>query len=309
MARTPEHWSNPRRRPADGSTARVGRAPMDAGRERPEPAPNRRTVGPRSAVITVMVRAAAAASRGLKRDFGELEDLQIKEKAPGDFVTAADVRTQRMLRESLLHARPEYGFLGEEGDGVAGDGVNRWIVDPVDGTTNFMHGLPHFAISIALERDGDVIAGVVYQPLTDEVYWAEKGAGAWLDAPNMRSRRLRVSGRKALADSLLATGIPFRKGGDHDRFMGTLRAAMASTTGVRRWGAASLDLAFVAAGRFDAFWEFDLSPWDVAAGNLLVKEAGGQVTDLSGAPYALGGPSLLASNAGLHGPMVDLMRG
>ena len=168
---------------------------MAPGRERSGP-PERRSLAVRSATITVMIRAAFAAAKNLKRDFGEVEQLQVSEKGPGDFVSHADIKAERTLRAELSRTRPEYGFLGEEGGETKGDGRNRWIVDPLDGTTNFLHGVPHFAISIGLEREGEIIAGVIYQPISDELFWAEKGNGAFIDTPNARSRRLRVSGRK-----------------------------------------------------------------------------------------------------------------
>jgi myo-inositol-1(or 4)-monophosphatase len=281
---------------------------MAPGRERSGP-PERRSLAPRSATITVMIRAAFAAAKNLKRDFGEVEHLQISEKGPGDFVSHADIKAERVLRTELLKTRPDYGFLGEEGTEIKGDGRNRWIVDPLDGTTNFLHGVPHFAISIGLERDGEIIAGVVYQPISDELFWAEKGNGAFIDTPTARSRRLRVSGRKDPARALVGTGIPHIGKGDHSAYFSKLAAVTAQTAGVRRWGAAALDLAFVAAGRFDAFFEFNLSPWDVAAGILLVREAGGFVGDLSGQPYALGDASILASNAGLRDSMIEVLTG
>jgi myo-inositol-1(or 4)-monophosphatase len=292
----------------DRPVARVGRAPMAPGRERSGP-PERRSLATRSATITVMIRAAFAAAKNLKRDFGEVENLQISEKGPGDFVSHADIKAERVLRAELLKTRPEYGFLGEESTELKGDGRNRWIVDPLDGTTNFLHGVPHFAISIGLERDGEIIAGVVYQPISDELFWAEKGSGAFIDTPAARSRRLRVSGRKDPARALVGTGIPHIGKGDHASYHAKLAAVTAKTAGVRRWGAAALDLAFVAAGRFDAFFEFGLAPWDVAAGLLLVREAGGFVGDISGQPYVLGGPSILASNAGLRDSMVEILTG
>jgi myo-inositol-1(or 4)-monophosphatase len=301
--------SGPRRtgaRPGDKPVARVGRAPLNVGRERSGP-PERRSLAPRSATITVMIRAAFEAAKGLKRDFGEVEHLQVSTKGPGDFVSRADLHSQRVVKDRLLLSRPEYGFLGEEGGNVKGDGRHRWIVDPLDGTTNFLHGLPHFAISIALERDGEIVAGVIYAPISDELFWAEKGSGAFVDTPYARSRRLRVSARKDLLQSLIGTGSPFAGKHDHERYVRTLRPVMAATAGVRRWGVASLDLAFVAAGRFDAFWEFDLQPWDVAAGVLLVREAGGLVVDVTGAPYTLGSSSILASNANLGDRMVELL--
>ena len=279
---------------------------MAPGRERSGP-PERRSLAVRSATITVMIRAAFAAAKFLKRDFGEVEHLQISEKGPGDFVSHADIKAERTLRAELSRTRPEYGFLGEEGGETKGDGRNRWIVDPLDGTTNFLHGVPHFAISIGLEREGEIIAGVIYQPISDELFWAEKGNGAFVDTPNARSRRLRVSGRKDPARGLVATGIPHIGKGGHAAYFGKLAAVTERTAGIRRWGAASLDLAFVAAGRYDAFFEFGLQPWDVAAGLLLVREAGGVIGDIAGKPYELGGPSLLASNFGLRDSMVEIL--
>ena len=281
---------------------------MAPGRERSGP-PERRSLAPRLATITVMIRAAFAAAKNLKRDFGEVEHLQISEKGPGDFVSHADIKAERTVRTELLKTRPDYGFLGEEGTEIKGDGRNRWIVDPLDGTTNFLHGVPHFAISIGLERDGEIIAGVVYQPVSDELFWAEKGNGAFIDTPTARSRRLRVSGRKDAARALVGTGIPHLGKGDHPAYFAKLAAVTAQTAGVRRWGAAALDLAFVAAGRFDAFFEFNLSPWDVAAGLLLVREAGGFVGDIAGQPYALGDASILASNVGLRDSMIEILTG
>lgn len=309
MPQPPSHRSGgPHGGPRHGDrpVARVGRAPLSS-RERSAPQ-SRRTETPKSPTLMVMVRAAFAAARSLKRDFGEVEHLQFTEKGPGDFVSNADIYAQKVIREHLLRARPDYGFLGEEGQPAAGNGTHRWIVDPLDGTTNFMHGLPHFAISIALEHQGEIAAGLVLNPATDELFWAEKGAGAFLETPSsIRSRRLRVAGRRTLQNALLATGIPYPAKGRHDEYLRTLQPAMAGTSGVRRFGAAALDLAFVAAARVDGFWELDLSPWDVAAGILLVKEAGGVVSDLAGAPYQLGGPSILASNFELHEPLSKLL--
>jgi len=279
---------------------------MAPGRERAGP-PERRSLAVRSATITVMIRAAFAAAKNLKRDFGEVEQLQVSEKGPGDFVSHADIKAERTLRAELARTRPEYGFLGEEGGETKGDGRNRWIVDPLDGTTNFLHGVPHFAISIGLEREGEIIAGVIYQPISDELFWAEKGNGAFIDTPNARSRRLRVSGRKEPARALVGTGIPHLGKGDHAAYLAKLGVVMAKTAGVRRWGAAALDLAFVAAGRFDAYFEYGLQPWDVAAGMLLVREAGGMISDANGQPYELGGPSLLATNGSMRDAMVEML--
>jgi myo-inositol-1(or 4)-monophosphatase len=204
----------------------------------------------------------------------------------------------------LQKARPGYGFLAEEGGTEAGsDGSNRWIIDPLDGTTNFLHGIPHFCISVALERDGELIAGMIYEPLRDEMFFAEKGSGAFVN-----HKRLRVSGRRSLADSVIGTGIPFRERGDHPHYLNLLETVMANTAGVRRFGAAALDLAYVAAGRFDGFFEFGLSPWDVAAGIVIVREAGGFVTEIDGGKNMLTNGSILASNDMLRLPLGKLLR-
>jgi myo-inositol-1(or 4)-monophosphatase len=209
------------------------------------------------------------------------------------------------LREELQKARPGFGFLMEEsGEAKGSDPDHRWIVDPLDGTTNFLHGLPHFAISIALQAKGEIVAGLVYDPAKDELFWAEKGGGAFCN-----DRRMRVSGRKQLPESLLSTGIPFIGHGDRPRFLRQLDAAMRETSGVRRLGAAALDLAYVAAGRYECFWEEDLSSWDIAAGILLVKEAGGYVSDMKGGQTMLQTGSVLASNGTLHAPLQALLGG
>ena len=263
----------------------------------------------RSPVINSMIRAADRAARGLKRDFGEVANLQVSRKGPADFVSTADLKAEKVLREELHKARPDYDFLMEEsgasrargGEGSA-EG-RRWIVDPLDGTTNFLHGLPHFAISIGLEERGEIIAGVVYDPAKDEMFYAERGSGAYLN-----DRRLRVSGRSHLAESVFATGIPFKGAGDPEKFQAELEVFMRETAGVRRWGTASLDLAYVAAGRYEGFWERGLKPWDVAAGQLLVREAGGYVTALDGRPFKLEGDTVLAVNDSLHPTIVKLLR-
>src|SRR5205807_8958884 len=232
-----------------------------------------------------MTSAALKAARGLVRDFGEVEQLQVSIKGPGEFVSTADLKAERTLRNELHRARPGYGLLFEEGGTAEGsDPRHRWIVDPLDGTTNFLHGIPHFAISIALERDGEIIAGVVYEPIHDEMFWAEKGIGAYLN-----DRRLRVSARRQLGEALIGTGIPFGGRGDHPAYLATLAGVAAATSGVRRLGAAALDLAYVAAGRYDGFWEFGLFPWDIAAGLLLVRDAGGCVSDLAVGPNIVTG--------------------
>ncbi|HXC56024.1 MAG TPA: inositol monophosphatase family protein [Rhizomicrobium sp.] len=257
-----------------------------------------------SPAINVMVAAARKAGRGLIRDFGELENLQVSLKGPADFVSTADKRTENLLLEELQRVRPGYAFLMEEGGTVAGpDKTHRFIIDPIDGTTNFLHGIPHFAISIALEREGQLVSAVVFNPVTDEMYLAEKGQGAYLN-----DKRLRVAARKKLNESVLATGIPFLGHGDAAGFTAELNAAMGATAGVRRFGAASLDLAYVAAGRFDGYWERNLSPWDVAGGLLLVREAGGVVSDLAGGANMLDGGQVLASNEHLHPQILKLLK-
>jgi myo-inositol-1(or 4)-monophosphatase len=257
----------------------------------------------RSPVINVMVAAALKAARGLIRDFGEVEQLQVSIKGPGDFVSAADLKAERTLKSELTRARPGYSLLFEEGGATEGsDKRHRWIVDPLDGTLNFLHGIPHFAISIGLERDGEIVAGVVYEPTRDELYWAEKGGGAYLN-----DRRLRVSARRQLAEAVIGTGMP-RRDRDPALYPAILASVLAATSGVRRFGAAALDLAYVAAGRLDGFWEFGLSPWDIAAGMLLVREAGGYVSDLSGGHQMMTSGDVLAANDHLHLPLAALMR-
>jgi myo-inositol-1(or 4)-monophosphatase len=251
----------------------------------------------RSPIITVMTKAAMKAARNLKRDFGEVENLQVSRKGPADFVSNADLKAEQVLREELSRARPEYAFLMEEAGKIDGDGESerRWVVDPLDGTTNFLHGLPHFAISIALEERGEIIAAVVYDPIKDEMFVAEKGGGAFLN-----DRRIRVSSRNRLEDAVFATGIPFAGREGQDLFVAELQQIMPRTAGVRRWGAASLDLAYVAAGRYDGFWERGLQPWDTAAGVLLVREAGGMVTEIGGRAHRLDSAGILAGNPALQ---------
>ena len=250
----------------------------------------------RSPLITVMIRAAQKAGRGLVRDFGEVENLQVSRKGPADFVSAADLKAEETLRQELTRARPRFGWMMEEGGVIEGeDKDRRWVVDPLDGTTNFLHGIPHFAISIALEQEGVPVAGVIYNPVADELYWAEKGAGAFLN-----DRRLRVSSRKNLPDALIGTGMPFMGRGDSIAYQRELQMIMPHVAGIRRMGAAALDLAYVAAGRFDGFWEAGLNPWDIAAGIVLVQEAGGFVTDIDGKSPALTADTVVAGNVLIH---------
>jgi myo-inositol-1(or 4)-monophosphatase len=257
----------------------------------------------RSPVINVMVRAAEKAAKGLRRDFGEVEQLQVSRKGPADFVSAADLKADRTIREELSRARPDYGLVTEEHpETKAADGRHRWIVDPLDGTTNFLHGIPHWAISIALEREGEMVAGVIYDVAKNELFLAEKGAGAWLN-----DRRLRVSGRRRLDEALLATGMGFKGRDKGPDLLGQIAVATAETAGVRRFGSAALDLAWVAAGRFDGFWERNLGPWDVAAGIVLVREAGGYVTEIEGPGRPESGASILAANDILHRPLMRML--
>lgn len=226
-----------------------------------------------SANLNVMIQAARKAARRLVRDFGEVENLQVSVKGTGDFVSNADRRAEETLRDALMEARPNYGFLGEEGTEIKGkDPTRRWIVDPLDGTTNFLHGLPHWAVSVGLEHKGKIVSGVVYDPVKDEMFTAEDGEGAW-----MNDRRLRVSGRREMAQMLFATGIPFGSRPGMSEMMHEFARLLPGTSGVRRLGCASLDLAYVAAGRVDGFWERALAPWDIAAGIILVREAGGLI--------------------------------
>ena len=264
----------------------------------------------RSPVLNVMLRAADKAARGLKRDFGEIENLQVSRKGPADFVSAADHNAERTLRRELGRARPNFGLLMEESeDAAATQGSDahgsRFIVDPLDGTTNFLNGLPHFAISIALEQRGEITAAVVYDPVKDEQFYAEKGGGAFVN----NDRRLRVSACAPLDAALIATGAPFKGHGDRPIFLAELDAVMANTAGIRRMGAASLDLAYVAAGRFDGYWERDLRAWDIAAGILLVREAGGVVTQADGKPIRPDSPSILASTVDLETGLQRLVHG
>ncbi|MEJ6783526.1 inositol monophosphatase family protein [Aminobacter sp. Piv2-1] len=258
----------------------------------------------RSAIINVMVQAAMKAGRSLARDFGEVQNLQVSLKGPGDYVSQADRKAEDIIFTELAKARPGYGFLMEERGAVEGeDSQHRWIVDPLDGTTNFLHGIPVFSISIALERQGQIVAAVVYNPAMDELYTAERGGGAFLN-----DRRLRVSGRTKLTDAVIGCGVPHLGRGHHGNFLLELRNVMAEVAGVRRLGSAALDLAYVAAGRMDGFWETALSPWDVAAGILLVREAGGFVSDGKGGQDMLEGGSIVVGNELIHKALLKTLK-
>lgn len=253
-----------------------------------------------------MIDAARKAAKAMRRDFNEVSQLQVSRKGPADFVTAADLKAEQTLFEELSRVRPGYGFIGEERGRVEGsDRTHTWIVDPIDGTTNFVHAIPHFAISIALEREGVIVAGVIYNPIVNDLFWGEKGRGAFLN----NEVRLRVSARTRLEDCVIATGIPFKGRPGQTRFLKELHAVAPQVSGVRRFGAASLDMAWVAAGRYDAYWERDVSQWDVAAGVVIVQEAGGMVTDADGEPNARGAADgVLAANLDLHPRVLERLK-
>jgi myo-inositol-1(or 4)-monophosphatase len=263
-----------------------------------------------SGLLTIMERAARKAGAKLRRDFGEVQHLQISKKGPADFVSKADQQAERMLYDDLSKARPDWTFVMEEGGVIEGaPGKPRFIIDPLDGTTNFLHGIPHFAISIAVEETlssgkTEVVSGLIYQPMTDESFWAEKGKGAWL-----QDARLRVSARRHLDEALIATGIPFMGHGDFAQWSRIFGAVAPQVAGIRRFGSAALDLAWVAAGRYDGFWESNLQSWDVAAGLLLVKEAGGFVTDFRGGDKAMERSEFLAANDQLHSKLHKIVAG
>jgi len=256
-------------------------------------------------LLKVMIDAVRKAARGLTRDFGEVAELQVSKKGAGDYVSAADIKAEQVLFEELMRVRPGYGFIGEERGLIEGsDKTHTWIVDPLDGTTNFLHAIPHFAVTAALERDGVIVAGVTYNPISNEMFWAEKGKGAYLN-----DKRLRVAARRHLDETVLATGIPFIGKPGHAVFLKELHQVSQKVSGVRRFGSAALDLAYVAAGRFDGYWERGLQNWDMAAGTLLVTEAGGMVTDADGDIAPLHSGTVLASSLELHPLILETLKG
>jgi myo-inositol-1(or 4)-monophosphatase len=258
-----------------------------------------------SANINLMIKAARRAGRALVRDFGEVENLQVSAKGPGDFVSRADTRAEATIRAELTEGRPNYGWLGEETGAVAGtDPTRRWIVDPLDGTTNFLHGIPHWAVSIALEHKGEIVAAVVYDAAKDEMFVAEKGAGAYLN-----DRRMRVSGRRDMITMIFGTGIPFASSPLLPATLKDLAKLTPRTAGIRRLGAASLDLAYVAAGRLDGFWERNLNAWDLAAGLLLVREAGGLVAAIGEGDDPLESGDVIVANGEVFDAFVGIIRG
>ncbi|MGA2288556.1 inositol monophosphatase family protein [Bradyrhizobium sp.] len=257
-----------------------------------------------SALINVMVKAARRAGRSLKRDLGEVENLQVSLKGPANFVTMADKRAEEMLHDDLVKARPGYGFIGEEGGLREGaDKSHTWIVDPLDGTTNFLHGIPQFAVSIGLQREGTIIAGLIYNPANDDLYLAERGKGAFLN-----DQRLRVAGRRSLGDCVIACGLPHMGRGDLELSRAEMTAIQAKVAGLRRFGAAALDMAFVAAGRFDGFWERNLQPWDMAAGQIIVREAGGIVSGIEGDDDPLKTGDVICGNEFIHAELVKILQ-
>jgi myo-inositol-1(or 4)-monophosphatase len=259
----------------------------------------------RSALLNVMVNAATKAGRNLAKDFGEVENLQVSVKGPADFVSNADRRAEQIVFEELQKARPTYGFLGEEGTEVKGtDGQHRWIVDPLDGTTNFLHSIPMFAVAIALQRGEDIVASVIFNPIMDELYSAEKGGGAWLND----RKRLRVASRKHLADTVIVTGINSQGRALDLLQLKQLAQVTPAVAGIRRTGSASTDLAWLAAGRFDGYWEAGLKPWDVAPGYLLVREAGGVVTDYAGTAGTIWNGQVIAGNEQIQGQLLKIVK-
>jgi myo-inositol-1(or 4)-monophosphatase len=258
----------------------------------------------RSPLMTVMTDAVIKAARSLKRDFGEVENLQVSRKGPADFVSAADRKAEGILREALEKARPGYGFVLEEAGAVAGtDPAHRWHIDPLDGTTNFLHGLPQFCISVGLEREGQMVAGVIYDPIKDEMFIAERGKGAFLN-----NRRLRVAARREMADAVVICGLPHLGRPQHPRFLKELSSVMAVSAGLRRLGAAALDMAYVAAGRADAYWERDLWSWDMAAGIVILREAGAIVSDCDGGSDPLAARSLCCGNEFIQRELLRLLK-
>jgi len=259
---------------------------------------------PGSANLNIMIKAARKAGRALVKDFREVENLQVSMKGAGDFVSRADTNAEQIIKSELMNARPTYGWLAEEGGGDEGkDPTRRWIVDPLDGTTNFLHGLPHWAVSIALEHKGQVVSGVIFDPAKDEMFFAEKGEGAW-----MNESRLRVSGRARMIEAIFATGVPFGGRSDLPQTLQDLARLMPACAGVRRWGSAALDMAYVAAGRYDGFWERRLNAWDLAAGVVIVREAGGLIAPLEPSGDILEDGHVICANEAVFDKFAEVIR-
>ncbi|TDR90470.1 inositol monophosphatase family protein [Enterovirga rhinocerotis] len=258
----------------------------------------------RSPLISVMTEAVTKAARSLRRDFGEVENLQVSRKGPANFVSAADHRAEEILRGALEKARPGYGLVMEEGGIVEGtDKSHRWHIDPLDGTTNFLHGIPHFCISVGLEREGVPVAGVIFDPIKDEMFIAERGKGAFLN-----NRRIRVAARNEMAEAVIYCGLPHLGRPAHRTFLSELTSVMSVSAGLRRMGSAALDMAYVAAGRADGYWERNLNSWDIAAGLAIVREAGGYVSDCDGGSDPLGTGSVCVGNEAIHGSLIGLLK-
>ncbi|MEP0153479.1 inositol monophosphatase family protein [Pseudophaeobacter sp.] len=258
-----------------------------------------------SANLNVMIKAARKAGRSLVKDFQEVENLQVSRKGAGDFVSKADIAAEKILKDELMGARPTYGWLAEEGGETPGeDPTRRWIVDPLDGTTNFLHGLPHWAISIALEHKGNIVSGVIYDPAKDEMFFAEKGTGAW-----MNETRIRVSARHRMIESIFATGLPFAGRADLPETLQDLARLLPATAGVRRFGSAALDMAYVAAGRYEGFWERRLHSWDLAAGIIIVKEAGGLAESMDPEASIVESGEVICANEPIFESFAKVVRG
>ena len=257
-----------------------------------------------SANINVMIKACRKASKTLIRDFGEIENLQVSLKGPGDFVTASDKKVEKILIEELQKARPNYSILSEEIGQIDNDESFRWIIDPIDGTANFLHGIPHFAISIGLEHDNEIICGIIYDPIKDEMFVAEKGNGAYLN-----NQRMRVSSRSKLKDCIIFTGGPKRESKDRELALKEYNNFSSKVLiPIRKLGSASLDMAYVAAGRCDGFWQRNLNYWDIAAGIILVKESGGFITDFKGEKEYIQNKTILATNSKINNEMIDVLK-
>ena len=257
-----------------------------------------------TALVKVMIDAVRKAAKGLTRDFGELSELQVSKKGPADYVSAADMKAEQVLFDALSAARPGYGFLGEERGLIEGsDKTHTWIADPLDGTTNFLHAIPHFAVNIALQREGVIVAAVTYNPASADIFWSERGKGAFLN-----DKRLRVAARREIGEAVFATGIPFMGKPGHAQLLKELHQVAQKVSGVRRFGSAALDLAYVAAGRFDGYWERGLQRWDMAAGVLFITEAGGVVSDADGGEDPLGAGTICVANSDLHPQLLKALK-
>ncbi len=257
-----------------------------------------------SANINIIIKACRKAIKPLIRDFGEIEKLQVSVKGPGDFVTASDKKVEKILIDELSKARPNYSILSEEIGEIKNDEEFKWIIDPIDGTSNFLHGIPHFAISIGLEQKKEIICGIVYDPIKDEMFIAEKGNGSYLN-----NQRMRVSARQKLKDCLIVTGGPKISSTSHKKILSEYKSFSTNViTPIRKMGSAALDMAYVAAGRFDGFWQRDLNYWDIAAGIILVKEAGGFVTDFNGEDKFIESKTILVTNSRINKEMIEILK-